>query len=125
MTLIGPNNEVVKNKSLKKLSSITGLSYASIASLSAGRRFNLNGWIRISGRDKKKAKEFIARHTLINLKTNERVFVWINLKSFAKERELSYLRLHRLIEGSRTMYKDWITKKTFDLLYDNLPEKNF
>ena len=125
MTLVGPDNKIIKHSNLKRLSDLTGLSYSSIASLSVGRRFNLNGWVRISGKNKKKAKNFIDTHTLINLKTNERVFVWVNLKEFAKNNELSYLCLHRLIHGERSMYKNWVTKKTFDLLYNNLPEKNF
>lgn len=123
MTLIGPNNQCIKHKNLKKISSLTGLSYDSVASLSTGRRFNLNGWIRVSGKNKKKAMEFIDSHTLINIMTNAQAFVWSNLKDFATKNELSYLCILRLINGKRTIYKNWITKKTFKLLYTNLPEK--
>lgn len=117
MTLRGPNNQIVKHKSLKKLSEITGLSYNSMCSLSVGRRFRLNGWVRTTGKHKKKAERLFETHTLVNLETGEEVYIWKCVRKFAKERELMPQGLSALINGQRHSYKNWVTKSTYNILY--------
>lgn len=88
-----------------------------MCSLSVGRRFRLNGWVRTTGKHKKKAERLFETHTLVNLETGEEVYIWKCVARFAKERELMPQGLSALINGQRHSYKNWVTKSTYNILY--------
>lgn len=117
--LISPHGKEMKFYGThKQIAKATGLSVASINSLATGRRVNIKGWLSCHNKAKKQVKYILETFTLFNIETKEVAYTWSRTNEFEKEHNISSLSTYRARRGNRPMVKNWIKKKTYDLLYE-------
>lgn len=125
MIVISPELKRIKVANRKVFATVSGLSQDSIQSLATGRRACIKGWLSTHKSKRSSVKRIIAKYTLVNVDTGEVAYTWPDIKTFAKNRELSYPMLFRLINGEVQRYRSWVRKDTYNLLYNNTLHKVF
>ncbi len=110
VTLISPENKVVKIKNLKTFAAEHGLSYNSLRSLSCKRKKMIKGW---KSSDYKVDEKYI----VVNTRTHESFNIYKKYRQFAAQNNIWHASIGCVIRGSRVRCGPFVSKATYDLVY--------
>ena len=86
--------------------------------LMKGERTRLRGWCSTSKRAKRQRERFMT--VLVNMKTNERFVLGRSVKAFAREHNLCFNELSKLVNGHKILYRGFCLAKTLNVAHSNL-----
>lgn len=121
ISLISPENKLVKFESSTVARQKTGLSKRCMDDLMRGDHVCVWGWKSTHPKVRRKVKYVIDHYTLINLVTKEEVIARRRmLKDLDEKYNVRHRTVQHLIDGRYILHKNWIIKKTYDLIYGKL-----
>jgi hypothetical protein len=121
-TFISPKGEKIKAKSLKAFASEYQFNTSSACLLSKGLRASINGWCSNHPRVRKKRQKFLT--TLINVKTGEKDILGQSITGFAERHGLASHDVYQLIHKHIRCYRGWMLEKTYNKIYNCIPDEN-
>ena len=122
-SFISSSGQVIKTKTIKEFSEISGLSPQMSRVLACGTRGRVRGWCSTARRAKRQRDRFTL--VLTNTFTGASKILGPSVKKFAKEHHLCLNELSRLVNGRSRMYRGWILQKTLDAINGNPADAHF
>jgi len=107
---ISSTGEIVKTKTIKEFADKYGIRHSTARVLACGARTRHKGWCSTSPRAKKARERFTTE--LVNINTGERSILGQRLTDFAARHGLSPVKLSRLVNKHRLIYRGWALAST-------------
>lgn len=120
---INSKGEVIRTRTVKEFSAISGMSYSMAKSLACGYRARLKGFCSTSPKVKKHRERFTT--VLVNTRTGARSILGPSVKKFATDHHLSLQGLSELINGRVQMYRHWALERTLEAAHLHTPDTQF
>jgi hypothetical protein len=118
ITLISPEEEKVRFKSVREAYLKTGLNSDCIGRLTSGFKFSIYGWKSTHPRQRARYKKWRKKAGIVNLHTRELFIVQAcKLKSFAREHKVSWSSLIDLSSGRLIIHRNWMMESTHNILF--------
>ena len=118
-SFISPQNQLVKTKTLKEFTTLSGMKMNCARSLSCGRRSRNHGWLSTHRKARRQRDRFFT--VLVNTVTGESMMVGDSIKARAKEHGLAHNALVQLVNGHRFIYRHWVLDKTLQIVDRRIP----
>jgi len=122
-SFISPTGEVVKTKTLREFTTLSGMKMNCARSLSCGRRSRNHGWFSTHPKTRRQRDRFFT--VLVNTVTGEKMTVGDSIKSRAKEHGLGHNALVQLVNGHRFIFRHWMLEKTLKIVDRPIPASHF
>ena len=120
---IKADGSVLKTRTIKEFSEISGFSPQMSRVLACGTRGRIRGWCSTARRAKRQRDRFTL--VLTNTITGASKILGSSVKKFAKDHGLCLNELSRLVNGRSRMYRGWILQKTLDAISGNPADAHF
>lgn len=118
---ISPTGEVIKTKTVRQFSILTGLRYSNCKTLACGVRSTMSGFCSTHPRAARRRKRFTT--VLFNTKTGATRVIGSSVKKCAEELGLCLSELSKLVNRRQIAYRGWVLLDTWQAAHADVADE--